>query len=363
MPLKLIRALSRLCGLAAAAALLVWLISRIESDRALWSQYLFWIPTWLILMGSGGCLILSHLLARFQPPRRRSRSWGSARRYTGLAWLAALVWFGVVELRLLNLLTRSAPGAALKIMHWNATGVHEAETVPALVRAENPDIAVLVNTGTRRGDALIRSYGNTIAMARDMGILVISKHSIRSYGSCLLDLDRVPVETPIDWTPLPSQNDSGRAMFLEIDTTAALGRPIVLWVLDMPSDWRKSRWKMAKNGANAIQAWQGPRIARDDLGQTHQELVQKFGFPAPDIVVGDMNIPRGSASLRLLAPGMTHAFNQGGAGFAGTFPRNRPLLHIDHTFLGRGLRAARYRIADPGPDSAHRAQVTEIVPR
>jgi endonuclease/exonuclease/phosphatase (EEP) superfamily protein YafD len=86
------------------------------------------------------------------------------------------------------------------------------------------------------------------------------------------------------------------------------------------------------------------------------------GFPAPDLIVGDFNIPRGSRSLRRLTLGYPHAHSQAGHGHAGTYPRHRQLVHIDHMFVGPRLRAARYETVDPGVGS-HRMQVVEVVVR
>jgi endonuclease/exonuclease/phosphatase family metal-dependent hydrolase len=280
------------------------------------------------------------------------------------AWALGALWHGVFEVRVLNYALRGGEGPGLRIMNWNITGMSDLAPIKALVDREDPDILVLVNpSGRIHWPALIENFGSNRALAWDYGMMVLSKKSISRYGSTGLGLDVLPLDTPIDWTPAAHPEDNGRAMFVEIDATAELGRPIVLWVIDMPSDWRKSRRKLAKNAANAMVAWGGPVALRDERGQVERVPVQKFGFPAADIVVGDFNIPRGSASLSLMLPGMTHAFEQGGAGYVATYPRWRPWLHIDHAFVGPWLRARRYDAVNPGPPSNHFAQVAEVVKR
>jgi endonuclease/exonuclease/phosphatase family metal-dependent hydrolase len=83
------------------------------------------------------------------------------------------------------------------------------------------------------------------------------------------------------------------------------------------------------------------------------------GFPPADLIMGDFNIPRGSASLRQAAQGYPHAHTQAGHGHAGTYPRHRPLVHIDHMFIGPALRARRYQVVDGGVGS-HRMQVLDV---
>ena len=143
--------------------------------------------------------------------------------------------------------------------------------------------------------------------------------------------------------------DPGRALFLELDAREHLGRNIVVWVLDMPSEPRLSRWVMSKEAREAIARWEGPVVGSAGVRGTGK-------FPEPDIVVGDFNIVRGAASLSVLLPGMRNAFDMAGAGYAGTWPRHGyrtpiPLVHIDQMFVRSGpggpVRAARYEVVDP----------------
>jgi endonuclease/exonuclease/phosphatase family metal-dependent hydrolase len=64
--------------------------------------------------------------------------------------------------------------------------------------------------------------------------------------------------------------------------------------------------------------------------------------------MGDLNEPRGSASVSLLAPGGKEAYAQAGAGYVATFPREHPLLQIDQVLTGPRLKATDYRVLDPG---------------
>jgi endonuclease/exonuclease/phosphatase family metal-dependent hydrolase len=83
----------------------------------------------------------------------------------------------------------------------------------------------------------------------------------------------------------------------------------------------------------------------------------------PDLVIGDFNIPRGSASFDAIFPAMQYAFNQAGHGYGASYNRTwlLPLYHIDHILIGRGFKATRYDLIDPGV-GRHLAQVAWIVP-
>ena len=65
----------------------------------------------------------------------------------------------------------------------------------------------------------------------------------------------------------------------EIDTTPALGRPIILWAVDLPSSFRDSKMTIAKRA----------RI-----------LIDTQSAPPPDIVIGDFNMTRNMETMSYL---------------------------------------------------------------
>ena len=85
---------------------------------------------------------------------------------------------------------------------------------------------------------------------------------------------------------------------------------------------------------------------------------EEAGAPAPDLVIGDFNIPRGSASLATLFPEYQNAFDTAGIGYGATFPAIS-LYHIDNTLHAPEVPVQQYFISDAslGP---HRAQVIDI---
>lgn len=140
--------------------------------------------------------------------------------------------------------------------------------------------------------------------------------------------------------------EDGSLVVTTLDTRTELGRETVVYFIDLPSD--PFLWKMATARAAAA------RI---------RELQQANNLPAADILLGDSNTPRGSASLEELtraafADNVTPVHAAGSATLA-TWPRAHPAFHIDHCYLIPELRAARYGVVDPGV-SDHMAQVVEV---
>ena len=134
--------------------------------------------------------------------------------------------------------------------------------------------------------------------------------------------------------------------------------------MDVPSDNAICRVAMTLLAAGAIHAWTGPMSVRTG-GNITQEMADA-GFPEPDVIVGDFNIPRGSWSLRLLTGSMHNAWSDagtgGGVGPLGSWPRRWPIYHLDQAFLGRDLRSTSYRLVDPG-QGRHRVQILGITPQ
>jgi hypothetical protein len=361
---RLARFLAMVLTLLAAAVLLAWVVGRAATDRTLYTQYLFWIPAWWMIGAAGSALLGVFVLARLGGKAKGRNIFKRLRRALAVVWVLVLAVFVFTDLRVLNFLKERPQRGAVRIMHWNVTGVDTPTSIRAALAKEDPDIVVFVNTWSRVGwEAIIQEFGPPIAMAWEHGILVLAKPDLPRYGATYLGLQALPPDTTFDFGARGKRMDPGRALWLEFDTKAELGRSMTVVVYDMPSDLRRWRWKLALNARNALSEWEGPLILRDQRGQTTREPVKGYGFPKPDVVIGDFNIPRGSGSLAMLAPGMTNAFDQGGAGYVATYPRWRPLAHIDHTFVAPWLRAVRYRVADPGEPSSHLYQVTDLVAR
>jgi endonuclease/exonuclease/phosphatase family metal-dependent hydrolase len=124
----------------------------------------------------------------------------------------------------------------------------------------------------------------------------------------------------------------------EIDTTPTLGKTIVLWAIDLPSSFRDSKMEIAKRA---------------------KRLLDTQHAAPPDIVIGDFNMTRNSASIKTIFPNLHDASDQGGVGWLASYPMSVPLYHIDHVLVADSLRALSYRLLNPRI-GRHRLQITEL---
>lgn len=272
----------------------------------------------------------------------------------------AVAYMLVIEWRVPNALRSGTTGAPpLRVVNWNITAVELAEQITGPVGAQHADLAILVNPHSRVDwRQVYASFDELPHRLLHAEIVVLSRYPIVRMGSCDLGL---PEPTDELGHPAPhARFDPGRAMYFELDATPVLGRSIIVWVIDMPSDERLSRWELARAAGGAIASWTGAESRPDERGIMRRASAGP-GFPAPDLIVGDFNIPRGSASLAFLTQGTRSAFDQAGWGWSVSWPRVRPLVHIDQAFVSAALRAIRYKIVDP-TFGYHRMQVVDLAP-
>lgn len=327
------RLLAAACGLVAWVVILSWLIGRVASDRWLWSQFLFWIPTVAVIVAAGGLTIVGlalRLVARVLERSRRCR-----RRCVSVPLIVSLagvtVYFAVAECRLLAAVPGAGQAADLRVVFWNPSSWVRQGIVEALM-PHAPDLAIVVNApaGVRW-----RRLAEVDGEPRDVAFVgrfhMVSSMPILRRGGTPLGLDgRVP--HPKRHRPGAPQftEDPGWAAFVEIESPHGL---LVVWAIDLPSDMHLARRDIADRTLAAIEAW------RDADG---------LGFPAPDLIVGDFNMTRGSWALRRLIGDLEDAFIQAGRGYAATWPRVAPIIHIDQAFVAPPWRAVNYAIIDPG---------------
>lgn len=302
-----------LLGCLAFLVILAWLIGRIFTDRFAWSQWLWWIPT-PIALAVALVGMLTSLRRSFRPRVRRKR----LMRWVLSAVIIAL-YFATIEHRFVRPAPQATP-SSLKLVHWNMA-IRPYPPIEQRVErliALDGDITVLTSPGYSPWEpAVIEKLGaGNPPLA--IGTLTV--------------ITRLPI---LAARPLVAV-DGIYVMLVQIDATETLGRPIVLYAIDFPSS---------------------PRVPRYDLARRVRSLLdqaEKGGQP-PDLVVGDFNITRGSASLELMFPGMRHAYSDAGYGYGASFYRQRPLWHIDHVLLGPTMRGSRYDLIDPVM-SRHKAQ-------
>ncbi len=303
-----------LCALALAA----WLIGRVVSDRYGWSQWLLWIPTPAAIATAVVALLVAMLRPRANASARR------ARRATPACWLCvtlALVgYFSFVEYRLFSRPDANVPG--IKLVHWTAPPESD-EVIDWADRVVQWDGDITLMQGAR----------GTWHDERVIDWLGPQSHPVVLGHFCLLS--KLPV---IEARTLIYREDVLTLFAITVATETATDGSLRVWLADMPAN---------------------PRTSKSQLVAQARKLLDGLKEPAPDVIVGDFNMTRGSALLHRMFPAMRHAYEDAGHGYSATFPRKWPLYHIDHVLLSEDWRATRYDIVDPEA-GRHRAQVAWI---
>jgi hypothetical protein len=312
-------AIRRLSGallhFVAAAVIVGWAIGRVLSDRSALSQWLLWIPTpaAIAAAGLGIALVLPHA----RRLRLRTCAWLLTATYV-------LAFFLFIEHRFFRHGTHPAGGVAtrtLRLMHWNVDGPGEgAGRYIDEIQRVAPDITILTHPGAVLWDERTREMIGDGRPWRIAGFGVVTRLPI--IGGRLLHV-----------------SETISAAMVQVDATEVLGRPLTIYMIDLPSEPRIPRMRVARELRAALDALEG--------------------VPPPDVVVGDFNITRGSAALAALFPGFRHAFHEAGHGYGATFPHSVPLYHIDHTLLAPAVEATGYDIIATSV-GRHRAQAVTL---
>ena len=299
-------------GLTGLAALVVlaWVTGHLLSDRAAWSQWLLWLPTPAALGAALGALALALRPARTRALRRRRiAAWAAA-----AAFLATT--FALVEHRLL----RPAPAReGFMVVHWNVSEhlIDVGTPFDERLRGWDADLTILTDANWTPWRAEMRDWlGEEHHPRQRRPFAILTRHPIVALRTL-------------------ARADDISLVLLEIETPVIPDRPLVMLLVDLPSE---------------------PRLPRHAIAARARRYLAEAEAPEPDVVIGDFNMTRGSASARSIFPGMRHAFRDGGHGYVATFPRAVPLYHIDHVLLAGTVRAARYDVIDAG-FGRHRAQM------
>jgi hypothetical protein len=364
---KLAKLLAGAIFFAALAVAMLWLTGQVLTDRYVTSQFLFWgelpLVAVLALLALLGTLISWFARAGWRLRRMRLIITGAA--------LVAAIWTLAGAINFPGALTLSfkpAPGVrGLSITHWNAAAQGRPwpdGTLAGLARRSLPDILLLGGrysaaqrqevlaalgsgaTGTNVGDVSLFSRFAITASHRHIIPLTTPPEHARMPEMLTGAMRRVFSLIGASWREL-DQTEPIDLLVVQLDTTQRLGRPLVIYYIDMPSNPALGRMSVAMQAHDAISKLQ------QSTGPDH--------IPMPDVVAGDFNAPRGSASIDVLTPGLCHARTGGSWQWLASWPRGTPLLHIDHVYIAPWLRASKYEIIDPG-QSEHRAQTLELYP-
>lgn len=340
--------------------LLLWGTGRVMTDRHEWSQWVWWIPSPLLL--GVACVLAAWAMASGR--RRRRARW--VRRAAGAASMLGVLYLLLVEWRYgVGMLGIGGPAAqdSLRVVFWNPS-LPRGGGVADRVLAASPDVAIIANPPLRDEglslDDLDRAMGPGAMTLSAGNVLVATRAPVLRWGVTTLGLEgrvaRVGYsgEGPDHWI------DPGHAAFVELDASGTLGRTIVVWIVDLPSDLSLVRHEVTKQAADVIAGFDGPVWSRDAEGRFVSAGARgERGFPRADVLIGDFNIPRGSHSLRALTGGLRDAYALAGMGPMGTWPRSGALHHLDQAFVGEGIGVGRYAVRDPGI-GLHRMIIVEL---
>ncbi|MEX0875835.1 MAG: endonuclease/exonuclease/phosphatase family protein [Phycisphaerales bacterium] len=373
-----------LLGLLILAA---WIAGRVLTDQHHWSQYLWWLPpiwaigaAWVLLIVSALCTALARRLGGLLlRPLLLIAALGCS------IYLVIGVWH---THRVLGGHGDKQPDT-VRVLHWNqaaqkidqaAWGDRIQDLGADIVLIANADwgesrqtlleqFAYFAPTENRRWvNYSYRIHADPAHYRVEGAAMIASRYPMTrtgmvSFGSS----ERQPVLEH-------SASGSGWVMFAEfdLDPERADDEPLIVWLVDLPSD--PGRWKRALMAEvrSAIDSWDGTGWA---MGRHvwEQQTWENASFPQPDLVIGDFNTPRGSGSLETLAPGYTDAFEQAGFGRGRSWmPPSRSALmrraltladwHIDLALTAPGVEATRYELI--GTESGnHRVQMVDISPR
>ncbi len=341
----------------ALALELVWLAGRLATDRTHLTQYFFWLPTVVVIAAAGALIILAALLSPRGSP-------GLPRRLALVGLVAMSLYAAFAEFRLHTLARR--PGASsLRVLFWNL-GVTPPRHWHERVLAERPDVIFTRPGGDARFEGLLAGLSDGEHKAHFLyqaTFCVISRYPVRRFSVTPLNIPRGAGLDPRAEDLTQKFQDPGRAMMLELDTTEALGRTMVVWIVDLPSDLSLWRMASARRAADTLRSFSAPVYVPGPGANPWITAppADVRPFANPDMILGDFNTPRGSASIREITGSLESAFDQAGSGYAATYPASVPLWHLDQCFLAKTVRASEYRVL-PASFGTHRMQVIDLAP-
>jgi hypothetical protein len=412
---------ARLLALAALALLAAWCVGRIVNDDTHWGQYLYWLPTLGVVLAAWVLIGVSTLLGWLS-----LRLGGHLLRPIAvLGAIALTVWMVVGEWRAWSVVRVQHLGPQLRIVAWNmANKPHLIEPGQAVLALE-PDLAIVANPPFSRDRAEIaralgglapapevdtttpggtnRSGGSAehaepdgpggphplagLEAQRDVHFVVLGPGMITSRFPIL----RVGTTRA---APLPERDEQwrtedfgGSVTFVELDVSArfpAFTRPLVVWLVDAPSDPTLHRARVMERLRAAVDGWTGQGASRPLVKTPMGAMVQAADddavrFPEPDVIVGDFNTPRGSRSVRTLVGDLADAHARAGLGPDHSWPMRWPPAGrrskyltwmlprggwgIDLAFVGRAWRTVGYDVAAPPAKAQHGLQVVDVVSR
>lgn len=281
----------------------------------------------------------------------------------------------------------------VRVVYWNLSVDRQTGGTADAVLAHSPDIAIIANPrtdqyrtplfealGTLGGKSIDQSSpppaidepGNTDLNpdeddpkdATDITTSIPSDTHLLFRSELLIATKGNITRYALARFDLGSDEPEDRGVILFVEITGLSTEPLGVWVVDLPSSPLRSRKAITSLARSTIDEWTGPIFSLDSIGRWTPSAEQA-GFPTPDLIVGDFNTPRGSASLESLTTTSEFTFRESfaavGRGLGVTWPRKGPFLGIDLFYAQDSIVIDRHRTADPGMGH-HRMLIVDITP-
>ena len=352
----------------------VWGVGKVFSDRFLLTQFASWLPSMAVAAFATACVIAHWLLTR-------KHAWplGRSRVLLMRGLLALALMHAAWELRphrLLLPVSGTQPRSnTLRVLQWNVSQTKNLDIASTLA-AHDADLVLLANApfipsaGQVRGQLGAIPGATPYQLAQGGRLTAYSRDAILRWAYTQLRIEGSPPRA-FSWPGGGMVSiDQGEALILELDTTRRLGHTTVVWLVDMPSHPGISRSDMMAKARTRLLMQDMPVVSLVDASPFvtpnppagSDAATIRARLARPVMVIGDMNTPRESYSLTLLAPGMRDAFGQAGRGWDRTFPGAFPLLAINNALLLPTHRCVKYHVIPMGM-TRHRAQLLEVESR
>jgi len=285
-----------------------WFIGIVATDRWVWSQWLAWIPTQVVML----LLIISLTVVIIAKAKKLGI-------ILTLVLSSVTYWFVFEENKFFS---KATAGNGLRIVGWTMS--HSKKRVSKesaeIIISLDGDITLLTHGWYVRSESSVRKW------------LGVGNRPVSNGPFTILTTLRV-----IEVQTLIASDGIYISMFI-IDTSETLGKPLILWAIDLPSDLDISRIKTATKV---------------------QRLLATLNTPTPDVVIGDFNMTKGSYSIETMFPELLDASDEGGSGLLASFPMEYPLYHIDHTLIREDLHCSAFSFINP-QIGRHRVQIVEL---
>jgi len=294
-----------------------WLVGQVALDRWWWSQWLFWAPAWPVAIVSAAAALVAW----------RTIAVGAVRRCSlAVLVLAAAIASARSARYEFGWVPRRAPqSGAIDLTHWNPQwpGERALECGRALA-PELGDLTIITTPGSMLQPSVIDQWLPDGFRARGFG----------TFGL----VARLPI---VDARMLATATVPGVGIVSVawVEVLPGAGGPLRILVVDLPSDVRVARGRVADALVNLMRSARVPA--------------------APDLVVGDLNSVPGSVVQQAAAPGFAPAPPWRCSGWMGTYERPWWQLRIDTVLAAGRVEWVSYRTADLGVGK-HRAQRAQI---